>query len=155
LCLVAGLQLGLGATTANRKKQQELRDRADEKEKGKQGGLATKQPGNLKLPSFREHITRGLNLEQEPQDVAAQQCCAAAANLPANAASKQLPRYTRTPPRLHDHCLDLQKLSTVETIAKRRLEVLHTPAPQARKQTHWTDSRYRSNHTTKHRRSFS
>lgn len=37
--------------------QQKLRDWADEKEKGKQGGLTTKQTGNLKQPFFHKHIT--------------------------------------------------------------------------------------------------
>lgn len=57
LCPAAGLYLGLGATMVSKKQQQELRDGADEKEKGKQGGLNTKQTGNLKLPSFHEHTT--------------------------------------------------------------------------------------------------
>lgn len=47
--------------------------------------------------------------------------------------------------------MNLQKLSTVKTIAKKRLEVLRTPVPQARNKIHWTDSNCRFNHITKHR----
>lgn len=77
-----------------------------------------------------------------------------AMHLAANEASKWLSCYTQIKfciiaPCLHDHCLNLQKLSTVETIGKRCLEVLHTPAPQARKQMRWTDSSCGFNHTTK------
>lgn len=55
-CPAAGLYLGLGATTAIGKQQQELREETAEKEKGKQGGLTTKQTGNLKPPSFHELV---------------------------------------------------------------------------------------------------
>jgi len=48
------LGLGLYATMANRKQQQRLRDRADEKEKGKERGPATKKLGNFKSTSFYE-----------------------------------------------------------------------------------------------------
>lgn len=46
-----------GAGCHNSQQKAAARAQTDEKEKGKQGGRATKQPGNLKPPSFHEHAT--------------------------------------------------------------------------------------------------